>query len=154
MHSWQNKQIFGLAKELKLTVDDLRDMAAETNKGLRSLSALNPSQAGELIYHLRKKAGKPARRHYRKKGIRLAKGHPEMRPDDRPWDYMANGGKWSQLDLVYDYMLKLGWKIWDFKRWIRNYFRVDSLAWTDTGKVIEGLKAIYKRQHDGEKIDL
>ena len=144
MDAKQRKRIFWLASQAHLDLEDLRDMAAEIN-GKRSLSSLNKKQAGILEGHLRTKLNQ----------IRKLKPpyHGKMRPDDHPWDYDLTG-KWSQMDLLFDYMLKLGWQIWDLRAWIRRYFHVDHEGWlwkSKLSKAIEGLKAMYKRKLEEEK---
>ena len=140
MHPWQNKTIFGLAKELSLDIETLRDIAADINDGLRSVSKLNVSQGGQMIKHLRSLVNRNKKE--------LAPGHEPTRPDQREWDYLKTG-KWSQEDLLFDYVLKVGWNLWDLRGWIRKYFKVDHEGWlskTNMNKAIEGLKAMYNRQ--------
>jgi len=152
MQAWQNRKVFGLAKQLHLSIDDLRGMAAEINEGKHSLSALSYYQAGELLNHLYRKAGlKPGKKSPPSplnKG-ELVNGHPDARPDDKPWDYLANNGKWSQMDMLFDYVIKLNWSVDDLRLWLRRYFKVDREDWLtryNRPKAIEGLKAQYKRQ--------
>lgn len=153
MHAWQNRIIFGLAKELNIDIETLRDMAADINKGKRSLSKLKPGQAGELIYSLNNVAGRNP--HYKKEGVRLAAGHKEFRPDGKVWDYLQQNRKWSQIDLLFDYMIKIGWELWEMRAWLNKYFHIQHEGWlnrNDINKAIEGLKSMYKRGKTGEDV--
>lgn len=140
MDARQRRRIFWLAGQAYLDLEDLRDMAAEINGGKRSVSSLNRRQAGILEAHLRKKLNQIRR-------IKPAY-HDKMRPDGQRWDYDITG-KWSQTDLLFDLMLKMGWQIWDLRAWLKRYFHVDHEGWLKYGKLskaIEGLKAMYQRK--------
>ena len=124
----QRKRIFGYGKELGLSIEDLREMAAQWT-GQKSIRSLSRRQADELILRLQETAGK-------QKSTAYQTQVPGMISP-------------AQLEKIKKLYPQLGWDKWQFRKWLKKYFHVDNEAWmsaTRASKVIEGLKAMIKRK--------
>jgi hypothetical protein len=163
----QRRRLFAIAKELGFDIERLRTIAEQYNQNLpegkrHSISALTRYNANAMIWDLQAQVKSlPARS---KKPEKLTAGmsgqpmgkintdhHGEKRPDGNKWDYAsASDGGWSQTDYMFDLVVKLGWNIWQFRAFIKKYFRTDNEAWLGVAyrmKTIEALKAMLARQN-------
>ena len=118
----QNRRIWGLAAELELEEEVLRDVV-ESCTGQRSISALNGSGAEIVISCLREQI---ARRRGRKKRIGAA-GDRVSKHQLREIDRLRQEMGWSELDM---------------RSWLRRYFQVSAERWMTAGKATNAITAL------------
>jgi hypothetical protein len=163
----QRRRLFAIAKELGFDIERLRTIAEQYNEKLpkekrHSISALTRYNANAMIWDLQKEVSNlPGRNNKPEKLTSGMSGQPagkintdhhgEKRPDGKEWDYRsASDGGWSQSDYMFDLVIKLGWNIWEFRAFIKKYFRTDNEDWLGTAyrmKTIEALKAMVARKN-------
>ncbi len=169
----QRRRLFAIAKELGFDLEKLRTIAEQYNEKLpkekrHSISALTRYNANAMIWDLQKEVSNlPGRNNKPEKLTSGMSGQPvskintdhhgDKRPDGKEWDYASplrqaqgSAGSWSQTDYMFDLVIKLGWNIWQFRAFIKKYFRTDNEAWLGTAyrmKTIEALKAMLARTH-------
>jgi len=133
----QIAKIWAMAREIDLSKESVYDVVYRVtgSDSISSLSSKEGIDVIEVLIHIMKELGIDPERKYR----------PGMASD-------------KQIRYIEDLAYKLGWDS-DPKRlrgYLKKYYKVEHIQWLtleSASKVIEGLKAIYKRslQHDSQK---
>ena len=126
--NYQNRRIWGMANQLALEEELLRDVVEEIT-GQRRISALSFDQAHDVIMALTRQLNK------------VRQGHRRM---GAPSDRVSQ----NQLRAIMILRVRRGWDIWQLRSWMKRSFGVQREEWLTNkiaSKVIQGLQAMCDR---------
>lgn len=127
--SQQNRLIWGLAGQLGLSEEELRDVV-EAVTYQRKISALTKSQAGAVIERLHGFI------HGRGAQKRTATGSSAWAPQ-------------AQVVKIRNMAALLGWDLWKLRGWLKKYLQCENETWLKAGqatRAVQGLQSMLYRK--------